>query len=387
MADQGNPANFHNHISAMPLKEAGGALSGYDNVAAILGQKDAAMEKGTYPGIPTKMPLKSVGLVTEPTLPSKSLSGTKMTTNPLMDMIYDQQWQDQEEIERQKRRLAMRSTMNGLGTIVKTLANAYGASKGAMVNPVQDNVSGQISQELAHLKNTEEAQKARFNSIRLQQMMNEMTRSQDWNEFLKKSAVQNQMESYRDNRDFAQQNMILDRNQQFQRDQYGRELADKKVQSQESLAKEKELAKYRSNLQHAENQAMYGPDGLRPYLDPETGLPFSKTPKPTAEIKKNNVPIKMDRGDVANMVTWMKSKKYYDPLLDDISKPQVLDALVNEHYDEYMKEQNPGTSAMPKNFLFPWMNSQATPNSPKKTASQADLDQLKKEYEATYLKK
>lgn len=194
----------------------------------------------TYPGIPG-------GTMTKAKAPDiqigsgKKLAQSTYTANPFEQMFLQERQRSQEEIEKEQRRLAARSTVNSLGMIVKTLANLYGASKGAIVNPVQDTISPQISQELSALKERKYNEERQQHAQKLQLALNEYSRTQDRNEYLNRFNLQQDAENRRDERNYGQQKEIIGLQDQLTDKRYSRELADKQKQDERNFAQQKEL--------------------------------------------------------------------------------------------------------------------------------------------------
>jgi len=154
----------------------------------------------TYPGLPSKMSAKSGPIpVAKGSLQPNQIQGT---INPFQALLQEQALQNQEDISQQQRRLAVRAAMNGLGNIVKTFANVYGASKGAMVNPVQDMVTPQINQEIGALDARKYNEQQRTNALKMQQALSEYARVQDTQDWLRRWMFQNEAEQAKEDRQF-----------------------------------------------------------------------------------------------------------------------------------------------------------------------------------------
>jgi hypothetical protein len=203
----------------------------------------------TYPGIPSGRSNMTKANAPDTQIGSgKKLAQGTYTANPFEQLFLQEKQRSQEEIEKEQRRLAARSTVNSLGMIVKTLANLYGASKGAIVNPIQDTVSPQISQELSVLKERKYNQERQQHTQKLQLALNEFSRTQDQNEYLNRFNLQQEAENRRDERNYGQQKEIIGLQDQLTDKRYSRELSDRQKLDERNFEQAKQLQRERAGL-------------------------------------------------------------------------------------------------------------------------------------------
>jgi len=212
----------------------------------------------TYPGIPSQNNPTRLNAPDIQIGSGKKLAGSIYSVNPFEELFRQEQLRSQEEIEKEQRRLAARSAVNSLGLIVRTLANLYGASKGAIVGPVQDTVSPQISQELSALKERKYNEQRQQNAQRLQLALNEYSRAQNTQDWLNRFALQQEAENRRDERNYGQQLQTIQIQDKLADKRYERQLADSQKQDERNFAQQKELEGIRHKNAQAQEEYRTG---------------------------------------------------------------------------------------------------------------------------------